>query len=221
MELLPLLLPITIGVIAYLTKALDKLSASMGIVIGVMIILSQNLNWFLLLLTFLLIGIISTNLQIEEKEDAGLSKKRRKIGNVVGNGLAPLIMALTGNLYGFAAAIATATADTLSSEIGVLSPERPVLITTFEKVKRGAEGGVSRVGTMFMLLGSGIISVSVLILFNDIYLSITTFVLGNVGCMIDSLLGATLERKRIIGNTAVNFFSTLAASLIAIAITMI
>ncbi len=218
MEPIALLLPIIAGLVAYLAKALDSVSSSTGIVIGIIIILSQNLNWFLILLAFLILGAVATNMQKDEKSSIGLAQKQRKIGNVLGNGLAPLIMALSGNLFGFCAAVSTATADTLSSEIGVLSSKKPFCIITLEEIEKGADGGVSLLGTAFEIIGAGVIGLISFILFQSPLLSLMTFIGGIIGCNIDSVLGATLERRELIGNAAVNFISTLSAGLLGLAV---
>lgn len=220
MDPITLLLPVAVGLVAYLTKALDPVSSSTGIVIGIIIILSQNLNWFLILLAFLILGTIATNMQKDEKSSMGLAQKRRKIGNVLGNGLAPLIMALSGNLFGFCAAVSTATADTLSSEIGILSSKKPFCIITLEETDKGADGAISPLGTAFEIIGAGIIASISFVLFQNPLLSLVTFITGLIGCNIDSVLGATLERREIIGNAAVNFISTLSAGLIGLAISL-
>jgi uncharacterized membrane protein len=44
---------------------------------------------------------------------------------------------------------------------------------------------------------------------------------GFVGMLVDSVLGATLQRRRWINNEAVNFFGTLAAAALAYAIAVL
>jgi uncharacterized membrane protein len=49
-------------------------------------------------------------------------------------------------------------------------------------------------------------------------ISILCFAAGVLGMLVDSLLGATLERKGWLKNNGVNFFSTLLAAVLAFAI---
>ena len=136
---------------------------------------------------------------------------------MLGNGLVPLIFALGGNLAGFSASLASVTADTLSSEIGVLSKSPPVSILDLKtQVKRGANGGVSRLGNLMNVLGSAVMAVTAFLLFGNMAVGWVTFWGGVFGCIIDSVLGATLENEGVIGNHLVNLLSSLAAGIIAV-----
>ncbi|MFQ5801239.1 MAG: TIGR00297 family protein, partial [Candidatus Hydrothermarchaeales archaeon] len=104
-----------------------------------------------------------------------------------------------------------ATADTVSSEIGELSKSRPRLITTFEEVDVGTDGAVSLLGTISGLVASALIALLAVflnesdILFFNLFFLVT--VAGFLGTTVDSLLGATLERKGVVGNDMVNLIS--------------
>jgi uncharacterized protein (TIGR00297 family) len=58
-------------------------------------------------------------------------------------------------LTGIVANYVSVTADTLSSELGILSRQQPILITNpFRRVPRGTNGGVTLGGVLYGLLGS-------------------------------------------------------------------
>ncbi len=71
-------------------------------------------------------------------------------------------MAAFGNYAGFIGSIATATADTMASEVGVATTPR--LITNFKKVPPGTDGGVSVLGTFAGIVGAGLIGLAAYIL---------------------------------------------------------
>ncbi|MFC2175315.1 TIGR00297 family protein [archaeon] len=205
---------------ALLTGGLDRLSAITGGVMGYMILFLGGWQWLLILALFFLLSTAATRYKYTTKSKYGLSQKKRAVENVLGNGLVPLAFAMQGNLIGFAAALATATGDTLSSEIGVLSKKAPVSVLDFKTpVKRGENGGVTLLGNGMMALGSGAVAVGCLLLFGNWVLFWTTLWGGIFGTMLDSVLGATLENEGVIGNHLVNLTATLGGGLMAIAVT--
>ena len=139
--------------------------------------------------------------------------------NVVSNGIVPVVMALFGNYAGFIGAIATATADTMASEIGVLS--KPILITSREHVKPGTDGGISALGTAAGLIGALIIGLTAYLVNVSPELTHSLLIAlfaGMIGCFADSLLGATLERSGLFNNEHVNLSATIIGALVGIII---
>ena len=53
-----------------------------------------------------------------------------------------------------------ALADTLSSELGILSLRPPILITTGKPVRAGTNGGISMVGTQAAAVGGALIGMA-------------------------------------------------------------
>lgn len=197
--------------------ALDLLGSSFVTIIGIFIVTTRGFNWLAILLLFLILGSAFTKFKSDYKKRIGLTHEKRTIKNVISNGIVPVIMALIGNYAGFIGSISTATADTLASEIGVLS--KPILITSKETVKPGTDGGISLLGTVAGLIGALIIGVSAFILnvSPDIAHSICISLLsGMVGCFADSFLGATLERNGILNNEHVNLTATIIGALVGI-----
>jgi uncharacterized protein (TIGR00297 family) len=116
------------------------------------------------------------------------------------------------------AALAEATADTVSSEIGQAYGGRPILITTFRRVPAGTDGAITLRGTM---AGVGAAAIVVLSAIPSLGMSIRQCVLvllcGIGALFFDSVLGATAERKGWLGNDLVNFFSTAFAAALGLA----
>ncbi len=121
-------------------------------------------------------------------------------------------------------ALATATSDTWATEVGLFPRNhKTVSIVTFKPVQPGTDGGISLYGTISALLGSSLIgAIYMLFSYEDqLMIFITIAVSGFLGCMIDSLLGATLQKDEIdlpferllggehaFGNNKVNWLST-------------
>ena len=117
------------------------------------------------------------------------------------------------------AALAEATADTLASELGEVLGGPPLLVTTLRRVAPGTDGAISLIGTVAGTAGAVLV---VLVAVSTLGLRLGDAVAAGVGALgglfVDSLLGATVERRGWLNNDAVNFLSTLAASLIALVI---
>jgi uncharacterized protein (TIGR00297 family) len=99
---------------------------------------------------------------------------------------------------GFAASLASVNADTWATELGVLNPTLPRLITDLQKrVEKGTSGGVSLWGTFASLLGASIIALLAVLLSPTEALNTNYFLLitaaGVAGSLFDSLLGATVQ----------------------------
>ncbi|KAH7101982.1 integral membrane protein DUF92-domain-containing protein [Auriculariales sp. MPI-PUGE-AT-0066] len=99
--------------------------------------------------------------------------------------------------------------DTLASELGILSSSWPILITTFRRVPPGTNGGLSAMGTAASCMGGLLIGASFALVFSiessacrdqlaTVWLECCGWgaASGLIGSVIDSLLGATLQRTR-------------------------
>ncbi|ETN42146.1 uncharacterized protein HMPREF1541_04087 [Cyphellophora europaea CBS 101466] len=107
-------------------------------------------------------------------------------------------------LLGATANYAATAADTLSSELGILSSSTPFLITApWRSVPRGTNGGVTVAGVLYGSLGAAVIGVTSLMLLpfcegewtvqQKIALAVGVSVWGTLGSLLDSLLGAVLQ----------------------------
>lgn len=145
-----------------------------------------------------------------------LSRKHstRNERQVLANGGVAAVAALLGSWPGFAGALAAANADTWATEIGGRSSTDPRLITTWQRVPAGTDGGMTLVGTLGGVAGAALIAGVSYVVGNPAFTMLTTA--GVFGMLLDSLLGASLQGKvRWIDNDAVNLVATLAGAVCA------
>ena len=224
---------------AYLKRKINA-SAFIGtLTLGALILFLFGLEFgyvgLLALFAFFLLGNLVTRYKYDKKLKLGVAegnKGMRDINNVLGNGLSPLIFAVlyaissqnTIFLLGFSGAVATACADTFSTEIGQ-AEGNPRLITTLKKVPVGTNGGVSSPGFGAALLGSSLISLVCLAFVSsnvETHIRITFFFVcllaGFSGCVADSFFGATVEDRNPLNLNKhhVNILATLSGGIFAI-----
>jgi uncharacterized protein (TIGR00297 family) len=175
------------------------------------------------LLTLFVLTYAATRLGRARKLRLGLaeSHRGRKARQIIANlgfaSAASFVQEITPAIQpACLAALAEATADTLSSELGPLIPGPTLLLTTLRRVPAGTDGGISLGGTLCGLAGAAIV-VAVGISSLNLGLLEAKIAFGSavIGLFTDSLLGATLERRGLIGNDWVNFLSTVIAAVTA------
>ena len=171
---------------------------------------------------------ITTRLGYHRKQKLGVAERRegRNAFQVLANlGVATacaavLILAqgISGNgriiwLVALSAALSEAAADTVSSEVGQALGEKPRLITSWKTVPAGTNGAVSLMGTLAGVAAAGIVSsvcfLGGLVPVHGLLVSVGSAVFGMV---VDSFLGAVLERRGLLNNDSVNFLSTLVSA---------
>ncbi|MGP8319734.1 MAG: TIGR00297 family protein [Methanosarcinaceae archaeon] len=225
-----LLFSLVSGYFAFRVKIADVSAVLSATLIGVLIIVFTNVSWILLLLTFFILGGASTKYKYQYKKSIGLAQSKggvRSYENVFSNSTAALVLAVAHGIYpqfssliiyAYLGTIATATGDTLASEIGTTSQVKPRMITTFKIVEPGVDGGITPVGQFVTIVGSMIIGIlaAVLGIVDNIPLVIViTTISGFIGTNIDSLLGATLQNRGLLTNSGVNFVSTFLGALVS------
>ncbi len=223
-----------LGLLVWLARAATPLAALAGALISVVLSVAPRSSPGVFhsalppLLALFLLTFSATKFGRSKKEQLGVAegKRGRNAAQVAANlgvaGLgaaAALSLPSAGPWYAVAvtAALAEATADTLASELGEVLGGQPFMVTTFRRVAPGTDGAISGAGTV---AGIGAAVVVVLVAVLALGLSpgkALCAALGAIaGLFVDSLLGATAERRGWLNNDAVNFLSTLAASAIAI-----
>lgn len=219
--------------------------AATAFLIGVFLGVMGGLLWILLLLVFLASAFMATRYKFGYKRSKGVQegkKGERGAINVLANGIVPVIISMFhspprgSNLLGlgylehelavflFVTSVACAASDTLASEMGMLS-DRVYLITTGKKVEPGTDGGISLYGEVWAFFGAiytFLVAYPVFSLISGISLPawwiLTGVLMGFVSCQIDSMLGATLEQKGLIGKSSVNVIAISTAVVVTVVI---
>lgn len=213
----------------YAARTVSVSGAVAGFAIGTAIWGFLGWRGYLVLLAFFVLGSAATKLGYRRKaarnlaqEEGGRRGARHAFANC-GTALAcaafaattdyPLVFALA-----FAGAFATAAADTMGSEIGQLYGRRAFLITSFRRVPPGTDGAVSAEGTAAgiaaaVLLGALGAGLGLYPWAGAAAVAVAAF----LGTVIESLAGATLERRGLLDNQAINFLNTLVGALLAAA----
>jgi uncharacterized protein (TIGR00297 family) len=222
--LVVLLILVTIMVICVRTKKLTIPAALLAGLIGCVVALGTGVTGFLSLIVFFGLGVWATSHRKDLKARItaeGVHPEGRKASQVFANGGVAAIVSLIAcfdrehlELYSImvAGSLASALADTWSSELGMVYGRHFFNICTFRREPKGLDGVISLEGTLIGMAGAGIVG----ILYDPLTMgTLVVLVAGTMGNIADSLLGATLERRHVIGNDTVNFLNTLLAALIA------
>jgi uncharacterized protein (TIGR00297 family) len=183
---------------------------------------------FATLAALFLMTWVATRLGYRRKLALGLAERRegrnawQVLANLAVAALGSVVFSATGNrvwLIAALAALAEAATDTVASEIGQYSGPDARLITTWERVPPGTDGGVTIPGSIAGLAAGLVIAAVATVggMLSQAQLWIPVAA-GFAGMLIDSILGATLQRRGWISNQTVNFFATLAAAALAYAI---
>lgn len=221
--------------LVYLSRA-ATLGAAMtgGIFAAALYLQTPGLHtalWPLLALLLLTFGATRYGRRRKESLGTAESRRGRRAAQVAANlGVAALAGIPLSQLHVFnpetfgrraamvamIAALAEATADTVSSELGQVLGGEPRLITNLRRVPAGTDGAISAVGTVLGCAGAGVIVVvSALAMGIGRSEALAALAGGVAGLFIDSLLGAGPERQGWLNNDSVNALSTLGAALVA------
>jgi uncharacterized protein (TIGR00297 family) len=201
-----------IALLAYRRRSLSRSGVVGAMITGATTIGIGGWSWGLTLFFFFVSSSLLSHFREREKEQTAADKfskgSRRDIGQVAANGGVATLLALGYGLAsppewrqllqaGYIGSLATANADTWATELGVLSPQPPRLITTGRHVAPGTSGGITPLGTAAAALGAGALGLLSWLLQRDrekhLSLPLLALVSGLAGSLCDSLLGATAQ----------------------------
>ena len=227
---LGLLVNIFLALIGWLFGWVRASGCQSGILVGTLIFGFQGWRGLAILLCFFFFGSLSTQMGYHYKRELGISQSKRGARGareVLANGVVPAVLsilaAVTGHgplfVVGFVSALAAATSDTVSSEIGQWIGGEPILITNLARASRGSDGAVTLKGSLagaFAALTLSSIAFQIGLV-NQAQFWVVQ-VAGLIGNLVDSFLGATIEGKQGIDNEMVNFLNTLTGAGVGIAL---
>lgn len=220
-KILLLIFSLSTAILGYEKKLVDKQSLTFMAIFSFYFIFLFPLKFFVSILILYVLTSMATRYKIDKKKV--YHKKGRTLNNLLSNLLIAIIFSFMYLAYpnqifylAFLCSLACASADTLASEIGQLSRKNPRLITTFEEVKTGTEGGVSLLGSLFGLLGAFLVSLPAYPL--GAYLFSMIVLIGFIGCNVDSLIGARIELRGKCTNETTNLCATLSAGILGLLI---
>lgn len=203
-------LALIISLAAYAVRSLSRSGALAATLLGTAVFGLGGLPWAALLLGFFISSSLLSRLfrrrkqSVEEKFSKG---SRRDAAQVAANGGIAGLLAVVQAAFphsplpwlAAAAALAAANADTWATELGVLSPVKPRLITTGKVVEMGTSGGLSLLGTLAAAGGAAFIAL-LAVLFPPAgmplapgWVALLVTLGGLLGSLVDSLLGATVQ----------------------------
>jgi uncharacterized protein (TIGR00297 family) len=204
---------------SYRKKSLSKSGALSACFLGCFVYISGGFVFLTGLFVFYFSSSYMTKYKKNKKDiltkDLHEKSGKRDGIQVMANGGIPLAIALIYLINPeellitlYFVAFSASTSDTWASEIGVLSQKRPVSILTFKKIEKGISGGISVLGIMFSFFGSFFIAIFYVLTrfqFLDLEILIENFILisilGFLGSIIDSFIGATIQPLYLNKNT--------------------
>jgi len=208
--LLGLLFALIIAFLACRAHSLSRSGAYAAVLVGTLIFGLGGWQWAIILLTFFISSSALTRsfrkrkLALNEKFEKG---GQRDAAQVLANGAVASLFAGLHFFFpqanwpwlAFAASMAAVNADTWATELGVLNPTPPCLITNGKPVEKGTSGAISFYGTLAALAGAALIAILAAALNPIAQPSLFTYHLllislsGLFGALFDSLLGASVQ----------------------------
>jgi uncharacterized protein (TIGR00297 family) len=227
---LGLAINVGIAALAYLARSIDVAGAVSAVVIGTAITAGLGLPGLAVMIAFFVVGTAVTKLGYRVKAQRGIAQEKggaRGWRNAWANGGVPAALALLAGFsapddrylfaLAYAAAVATAAADTCSSEVGKAYGRRTFLITNLRPVPPGTEGAISAEGTAAGLVGGMIIAAVGAA--GGLYgpgAAVLVAIAGLLGSLAESVLGTVAEKRGWLDNDLLNAVNTAIGAALAV-----
>ncbi|MCU0241177.1 MAG: DUF92 domain-containing protein [Vicinamibacteria bacterium] len=210
------------ALLAYVAHSIDVWGALSAVLIGTLIVWGLGWPGFAVMMAFFVFGSAVTKLGYAIKASRGIAQEKggaRGWRNAWANGGVPALLALAAGaavpewrvalVLAYVASIATAAADTGSSEVGKAYGRRTFLITTLRPVPPGTEGAISLEGTLGGLGVAWLVSlIAALCGLIPYSLAWLPALAGLIGSLVESVMGTVAEKKGWMDNDLLNAFNT-------------
>jgi uncharacterized protein (TIGR00297 family) len=205
-------LMIAMSFFAYKLRVIDKSGIITAIPLGFTILYFGEVSWFFILFSFFIIASVFTKYKHKEKMRFGASQENggaRDWKSVLANGVPLAILSILYYLsdhspafmLSFVGSINFALSDTLATELGLLSREKPRSILTGEKIEKGESGGITLRGELAAIISSFVIGsiCGIWLSKNEVshisIIIVAALIGGVLATNIDSFLGSTIQVK--------------------------
>lgn len=207
MELTALLLAALVSAVlslsAVMARGLTPVAGSAAFLIGTAVIAGSGAGGALALGSFF-VGSTLVSRLAEPRQPRWIDAKgnRRDQWQVLANGSVAAAGGLIGwwfdpalGLWVATAALAAAAADTWATSLGAFSRSDPWDLVRRVRVPKGTSGGVSLIGSAGGAAGSALVAAAPLVAGAPPLLAGSSFLIGILGMVADSLLGATVQGR--------------------------
>jgi uncharacterized protein (TIGR00297 family) len=215
-------LNVAVALAAMAAGSIDPPGAASAAFIGTVITAGVGVGGFAVMAAFFVLGSVVTRLGYRVKAARGIAQEKggaRGWRNAWANGAVPAFLAALAGataaplrdlvVLAYAASVATAAADTCSSEVGKAYGRRTFLITSLRPVPPGTEGAVSLEGTLAGFVGGLIVAFTGTAF--GLYgagAALLVAVAGLLGSLAESVLGTVAERRGWMSNDLLNATNT-------------
>lgn len=198
-------LSLFIAVVSFYARFLTASGAVATFLFASLIFGIGGWRWTVPILTFFVLSSLLSRIGRSRKrefEDVFEKSGHRDHGQVAANGGVAGMVALLAFIFPsrdlyplYLGAVAAVTADTWGTEIGLLARGRTFLITSWEAVAPGTNGGVTIIGLLGGLAGATVIAASASLWGIDWKTGALIAAGGFAGSIVDSILGATIQAR--------------------------
>ena len=204
-------LALGVVVAAYAFRVLDPGGAIAAFLVGTIVFGIGGWAYSIPLLLFFVLSSLLSKIPGRSRQIQNSIAKgspRRDAKQVLANGLLPAVLTIVSIFYHenvifflYLSALAAVTADTWATEIGLTFSSTPRSIVSGRPVAPGTSGGISMAGTAGALLGALVIALSGWYAKSGLKEAVSWSVIlavsgsGMIAHLVDSLLGATVQRR--------------------------